>query len=196
METDADLKRDVEAELAWDAAVKALPIKVTVRDGVVTLSGQLEAYTERCAVERALQRVNGARSIKLDLEVVLPPELQRGDAEIAQAARAALQWSAPSLMDDVSVSVDDGWLTLEGEVDRAERAGRRPRIVRRRSRPRDRQHGRHRRPCRARRRDRADAGVGRQFLDAPAHPAAAVHAGGVGRRNARREPPPFRPRGW
>lgn len=119
METDADLKRDVEAELAWDAAVKALPIKVAVRDGVVTLSGQLEAYTERCAVERALQRVNGARSIKLDLEVVLPPELQRGDAEIAQAARAALQWSAPSLMDDVSVSVDDGWLTLEGEVDRA-----------------------------------------------------------------------------
>ena len=119
METDADLKRDVEAELAWDPAVKALPIQVKVRDGVVTLSGRVEAYTERCAVERAAQRVNGARSIQLDLEVRLPPELQRGDAEIAQAARAALQWSAPSLLDDVAISVDDGWLTLDGEVDRA-----------------------------------------------------------------------------
>jgi osmotically-inducible protein OsmY len=118
METDADLKRDVEAELGWDPVVKTLSIKVTVRDGVVALSGRVEAYTERCAVERAAQRVNGARSIQLDLEVQLPPELQRGDAEIAQAARAALQWAAPSLMDDVQISVDDGWLTLEGEVDR------------------------------------------------------------------------------
>jgi osmotically-inducible protein OsmY len=119
METDADLKRDVEAELGWDPVVKTLPIKVTVRDGVVTLSGRVEAYTERCAVEKVMQRLNGARSIKLDLEVQVPEELQRSDAEIAQAARAALQWSAPSLLDAVSISVDDAWLTLEGEVDRA-----------------------------------------------------------------------------
>jgi osmotically-inducible protein OsmY len=118
METDADLKRDVLAELAWDPAVNALNLKVAVRDGVVTISGRLEAYSERCAVEKALQRINGARDFQLKLDVVLPLELQRSDAEIAQAARAALQWSAPALMDDVSLSVCDGWLTLEGEVDR------------------------------------------------------------------------------
>jgi osmotically-inducible protein OsmY len=84
----------------------------------VTLSGRVLAYVDRCAVEKALQRINGARSIKLDIEVQLPPEDQRSDAEIAQAARTALQWSAPSLMDDVQISVDDGWLTLEGEVER------------------------------------------------------------------------------
>lgn len=119
METDADLKRDVEAELGWDPAVKALGIKVQVRDGVVTLSGRVEAYTDRCAVEKAVQRVNGARAVKFDIEVVLPPEVQRSDADIAQAARAALQREAPSVMDDVDIGVDDGWLTLEGEVDRS-----------------------------------------------------------------------------
>ncbi|MDZ5461299.1 BON domain-containing protein [Azohydromonas lata] len=118
METDADLKRDVEAELAWDPAVKVLGLKVKVRDGEVTLAGRVPAYTDRCAVEKLLQRLNGARSFKLDIEVVLAPEDQRADAEIAQAARAALQWSAPSLLDDVHISVDDGWLTLDGEVDR------------------------------------------------------------------------------
>lgn len=119
METDADLKRDVEAELAWDPAVKALGLKVRVRDGEVTLAGRVPAYTDRCVVERVLPRLNGARSVKLDIEVVLSPEDQRADAEIAQAARAALQWSAPSLLDDVHISVDDGWLTLDGEVDRS-----------------------------------------------------------------------------
>jgi osmotically-inducible protein OsmY len=118
METDADLKRDVEAELAWDPAVKALGLKVKVRDGEVTLAGRVQAYADRCVVEKLLQRITGARAVKLDLDVVLAPEDQRSDAEIAQAARAALQWAAPSLMDDVQISVDDGWLTLEGEVDR------------------------------------------------------------------------------
>jgi osmotically-inducible protein OsmY len=118
METDADLKRDVEAELAWDSAVKALGLKVKVRDGEVTLAGRVQAYADRCVVEKVLPRITGARAVKLDLEVVLAPEDQRSDAEIAQAARAALQRAAPSLMDEVQISVDDGWLTLQGEVDR------------------------------------------------------------------------------
>ena len=46
MKTDADLKREVEAELAWDPAVKSTAIGVAVKDGVVTLSGHLESYAE------------------------------------------------------------------------------------------------------------------------------------------------------
>ena len=55
-----------------------------------------------------------------------------------------------------------------------------------RSRRRDRQHGRHRRPRHAGGRHRADDGLRRQFLDDPAHAAAAVHAGGVNVPSARR----------
>ena len=59
------------------------------------------------------------------------------------------------------------------------RRGRRPLDLRGRSRQRDRQHGRHRRPRHAGGRYGADAGLRRQFLDDPAQSAAAVHAGGV-----------------
>ena len=65
------------------------------------------------------------------------------------------------------------------EIAGAGRIGRRPRDLRGRSRPRDRQHGSHRRPCHAGGRHRADAGLRRQFLDGPAQPDAAIHAGGV-----------------
>ena len=64
-------------------------------------------------------------------------------------------------------------------VDRARGAGRWPRDLRGRSRQSGRQHGRHRRPCDAGGRNGADDGLRRQFLHAPAHAAAAVHAGGV-----------------
>ena len=59
------------------------------------------------------------------------------------------------------------------------RRGRGPQHLQRRSRPGDRQYGGHRRPCDGRGRHRADHGLRRQFLDAPAHAAAAVHTGGV-----------------
>ncbi|NML18309.1 BON domain-containing protein [Azohydromonas caseinilytica] len=118
METDADLKRDVEAELAWEA-VNVAGLKVGVRSGVVTLKGSVEAYSERCALERALQRINGASAIRLDLEVKLPPECRRSDEEILEAAQDALRWHVPALADEVRLSVDQGWLTLEGELDRA-----------------------------------------------------------------------------
>lgn len=53
MKTDADLKRDVTAELGWDPAVKSNAIGVAVKDGVVTLSGHLERPSLRSTQRRA-----------------------------------------------------------------------------------------------------------------------------------------------
>ncbi len=82
-----------------------------------------------------------------------------------------------SLLDGVGIRIRRIPLDIVG----AGRGGRRPRDLRGRSRLRDRQHGRHRRPRHAGGRDRADPGLRRQFLDDPAHAAAAVHAGGLAR---------------
>ena len=62
---------------------------------------------------------------------------------------------------------------------RPRRRDRWPRYLQCRSRQRNRQHGRHRRPCHAGRRYRPDPGLRRQFLDDPAQSAAAVHAGWI-----------------
>lgn len=117
MKTDMDIKSDVTGELMWDPAITAANIGVAVKDGIVTLSGTVDTYMQKHAVERAARRVGGVRGIAVDLEVRLVPGHARTDAEIAQAAVHALTWHSLVPNEAVKVEVEDGWLTLDGEVD-------------------------------------------------------------------------------
>lgn len=117
MKTDTELKADVMAELAWDAAINATGIGVLVKNGVVTLTGHLDTFAEKHAVERAVRRVAGVRGIALELDVKLAAEHKRSDSEIAQAAASALRWSSLVPDERVKVEIEDGWVTLTGEVD-------------------------------------------------------------------------------
>lgn len=114
--TDAALKHDVEAELAWDPAVPAPSVSVAVRHGVVTASGHLRTYAETHAVERAVRRVAGVKAIVLALDVRLPPEHRRGDTDIALSAEQALLWNA-DVPERIHVGVQRGWVTLQGQVE-------------------------------------------------------------------------------
>jgi osmotically-inducible protein OsmY len=117
MKTDAQLKADVTDELAWDPAINATHVGVMVQDGVVTLAGHLDSFAEKHAVERAVRRVSGVRGIALDLDVRLPTEHQRTDAEIASAATSALSLNTLVPRGKIQVEVEKGWVTLTGEVD-------------------------------------------------------------------------------
>ena len=117
MKTDADLKRDVQAELAWDPAVRSTQIGVAVKDGVVTLTGYLETYAEKYAAERALRRVSGVKAIALELDVRLSPEHRRSDTDIATAAEQALKWNTLVPVERIRITVDKGWISLQGEVE-------------------------------------------------------------------------------
>jgi osmotically-inducible protein OsmY len=117
MKTDFQLKADVTAELAWDAAVNSAAVGVIVKNGLVTLTGHLDTFAQKHAVERAVRRVAGVRGIALELDVKLAPEHKRSDSEIAQAAIAALRWNSLVPDDHVKVEVEDGWVTLTGQVD-------------------------------------------------------------------------------
>lgn len=117
MKTDEQLKKDVAAELAWDPAINTTNIGVAVRSGIVTLSGTLDTYVQKHAVERAARRVADVRGIALDLEVRLSPGHARTDSEIAQAVAHALRWHSLVPEDKVKVEVEDGWVRLIGETD-------------------------------------------------------------------------------
>ena len=116
MKTDAQIKTDVNAELAWDPSVNSTNIGVAVKEGIVTLSGSVETYLQKRNVERAARRVGGVRGIAVDLEVRLAPGHARTDADIAEAAAHALRWHSMVPQDKVQVKVEDGWVTLTGEV--------------------------------------------------------------------------------
>lgn len=117
VKTDADLKRDVTAELAWDPAVKATAIGVAVKDGVVTLTGHLETFAEKYAAERALRRVAGVQAIALELDVKLSSDHKRSDTDIATSAEQALKWNTLVPLEGIRLTVDHGWVTLRGEVE-------------------------------------------------------------------------------
>lgn len=117
MKTDADLKRDVVAELNWDPAVNATAIGVAVSGGVVTLTGHLGTYAEKLAASRAVQRVAGVKAIALELDVTLSPDHRRSDTDIATSIENAIRWNTVVPVDALRVTVDHGWVTLKGDVD-------------------------------------------------------------------------------
>lgn len=117
MKSDVQLKKDVQAELDWDPAVNATNVGVAVKNGVVTLTGHLETYAEKFAIEHALQRVAGVQALALELDVKLAPGHVRSDAEIAEACESAFKWHALVPAERIKVKVEKGWVTLTGQLD-------------------------------------------------------------------------------
>jgi osmotically-inducible protein OsmY len=116
MKTDSDLKKSVLAELSWEPSINAAHIGVEANNGVVTLSGHVDNYPAKSAAEAAAGRVKGVRAIVEKLDVKLPGHINKGDEAIAAAALERLAWSSILPHDLVTVTVDKGWVTLNGEV--------------------------------------------------------------------------------
>jgi hypothetical protein len=89
--TDEEIQHDVLEELAWEARVRPNEIGVIVQDGTVTLTGWVDAYTRKVAAEEVARRIRGVRAVANDIEVRLPSASERTDADIAMAAKRALE---------------------------------------------------------------------------------------------------------
>jgi osmotically-inducible protein OsmY len=117
MKTDSQLQQDVMAELKWEPAVHAAQIGVEVKDGVVTLAGEVSSYYEKLNAERAAQRVAGVKALAVEMKVKIGEFGKRTDANIAQSAKNILGWTSSLPADAVKVLVEGGWLTLSGDVE-------------------------------------------------------------------------------
>src|SRR5256714_4020909 len=117
--TDEDIQLDVLAELKWDTRVGPNDIGVIVKDGVVTLTGWVDSYTKKWAAREAALRVDGVKAVADEIEVRLPSAAQRTDADIAAAARQALELDADVPVENIHITVPQGLVTLRGEVDRS-----------------------------------------------------------------------------
>jgi osmotically-inducible protein OsmY len=116
MEADLRLRRDVQAALDWDPRFDARDIAISVKDGVVTLTGKVASFAEKNAAEEATQAVRGVGAIANEIEIALQEAAKRDDSHIAAAALAALRAHASIPADNIKVIVRNGWITLEGEV--------------------------------------------------------------------------------
>ncbi|MES2292645.1 MAG: BON domain-containing protein [Pseudomonadota bacterium] len=114
--SDKRLQQDVIDELDFEPSVNAAHIGVTASNGVVTLSGHVGSYAEKTAAERAAKRVKGVQAIAQEIDVRYPSDKKTADDEIAGRVVSILQWSAVVPRDSVQVKVQDGWVTLTGQV--------------------------------------------------------------------------------
>ena len=117
MKTDLQIQQDVMDELSWDPILTASEIGVTVKNGVVTLTGYVNNYSKKLAAENAAKRVKDVKAVAMDIEIKLPSDGKRTDADIAAAVLNALKWSSFVPDDRVKPEVENGWITLEGEVE-------------------------------------------------------------------------------
>jgi osmotically-inducible protein OsmY len=115
--SDRDLQLAVLDELKWEPSINAAHIGVSARDGIVTLSGHVPSYAEKYFAERAAKRVHGVRAIANELDVKLPGSSQRTDEDIARACLTALKLDVTLPFDQIRVIVNNGWVTIEGQVE-------------------------------------------------------------------------------
>ena len=116
MKSDVEIQKDVMSQLKWEPALNASSIGVAVNNGIVTLSGQVDTYYQKMAAEKAAKKISGVRGIAEDIQIGISPYYRKTDTEIAESVLNSLKWHSAVPEDRLKVKVEDGVVTLEGEV--------------------------------------------------------------------------------
>ncbi|HTE26918.1 BON domain-containing protein [Flavitalea sp.] len=117
MKTDHEILKDVQDELKWDPYLSSSEIGVSVKDGIVTLTGVVDSYWKKLAAENAIKKVAGVTVVVQKIEVRLSDSGKRKDSDIAEAIQSAFKWSVLVPKDKIKIKVENGWVTLEGDVE-------------------------------------------------------------------------------
>jgi len=115
--SDEEIRKDALFQLDWDSRLRLSDIGVTVKKGVVTLTGTVDNYAKKLAAQRAAHSVHGVIDVANDIEVKVTGSLRRTDSEIARAIRLALEWDVLVPSYKIHSTVTNGWVTIEGEVE-------------------------------------------------------------------------------
>lgn len=116
MKTNEMLQQDVQDAIKWEPLLNAAEIGVTAKDGVVTLFGTVDSYAKKLEAEDAAKNVKGVKAVVEDIEIKFASTWKKTDLEIANEVINALQldWAVPK--GKVTVKIEDGWVTLEGDL--------------------------------------------------------------------------------
>ncbi|MEO6883907.1 MAG: BON domain-containing protein [Bacteroidia bacterium] len=116
MKNNSELQTDVQNAIKWEPLLNAAEIGVTAKDGVVSLTRVVDSYVKKMEAENAAKKVIGVKALVEKIEVKFPSAWTRTNNEIAKEVLSALKsnWTLPN--DKLTVIVEDGWVTLEGEL--------------------------------------------------------------------------------
>jgi osmotically-inducible protein OsmY len=112
---DRYVERNVRQAFRWNPDLNLSNIEVTIEEGVVALEGTVDAFWKLEIAEDAAANIAGVLGVENNLAVV--PESDREDEIIAEDIVATLERNVLVDSDAVTVSVEDGVVTLSGTVD-------------------------------------------------------------------------------
>ena len=116
MKTNEDLQRDVQDAIKGEPLLNAAEIGITVRDGIVSLTGIVDSYAKKTEAEEAAKKVAGVQAVVENIDVRLDTVRPKEDYEIARDVVNALNRIQQIPDDKIVVRVEKGWVTLEGEL--------------------------------------------------------------------------------
>lgn len=117
MKTDLQLQKDVMDQLTWEPKLHAAEIGVAAKNGIITLNGYVSNYEQKVAAEKKAMKVAGVKGLAQEIEVKPIGSNRKDDPEIATVIVNALKWNSSVPNDRIQVKVEDGWVTLNGEVE-------------------------------------------------------------------------------
>lgn len=110
--SDAEIARRAAEVLSWDSVIPAGAVQVTVRDGRVTLTGEVEWHYQRAGAEQDVRNLAGVRSVSNDITIMLRPNV----ADIKRMIETALRRHADIEAQNVRVTVTGNAVELDGIV--------------------------------------------------------------------------------
>ncbi|WP_298223830.1 BON domain-containing protein [Flavobacterium sp.] len=116
MKTNEVLQQDVEDALLWEPLLDAAEIGVSVKNGIVTLSGIVDNYLKKMQAEKAAKNVAGVKAVVEEIEVRLPGSKFKSDFDIAEEVVATLNdnWNIP--IEKIGIKVENGYVYLSGTI--------------------------------------------------------------------------------
>lgn len=115
--SDLTLRRRILDELEFLPHIDAGAIGVTLENGVVVLTGHVKTYSEKIAVERAVQAVKGVLALAEELEVRVSGPDAVEDSVIASRCLDLVRWSTTVSDEPIHIKVQHGWVTIQGNVE-------------------------------------------------------------------------------
>ncbi|WP_199120259.1 BON domain-containing protein [Pedobacter sp. ASV28] len=116
MKSNESLQKEVQDAIKWEPLLKAAEIGVTVKEGVVTLTGTVDSYVKKTEAEDAAKKVAGVKAIVENIVVKYGEWGVKNDNDIAKEILNAFKWNWQVPNDKITVKVEKGWVYLDGEV--------------------------------------------------------------------------------
>jgi osmotically-inducible protein OsmY len=117
MSTDAEIRQNVERQLAGDPDMEAVNIAVAVDNGSIQLTGSVSCYGQKVRAQAYAEQAHGDVEVANSIDVRLPAADQRTDSEIVRDAIAVLEKELRYTHEDVRLAVENGWITLDGDLE-------------------------------------------------------------------------------